>query len=213
MDKENLPTSSNDKEEESISAPKPGDSEQILLMKYMTRLARQQRDLSEERSRLSADRTGMSEDRSRMSEDRSRMSEDRSRMSAERSEMSEMRSYLNAERTLSVWVRTALSMMVFGIAIDRFGLLLRQIPIAQSAHDVASQGLLNTISFGCGAALVALSIFMSLTTGIRYLRYARTWRQRHQLPFHHGPYLATFFAFMVAVFGVALLTIMFLFAE
>lgn len=43
------------------------------------------------------------------------------RMSAERTQLS-------AERTLSVWVRTALALMVFGIVIDRFGLLLRRMP-------------------------------------------------------------------------------------
>jgi hypothetical protein len=38
-------------------------------------------------------------------------------------EMSAERSYMNAERTLAVWVRTALALMIFGIAVDRFGLL------------------------------------------------------------------------------------------
>ncbi len=44
--------------------------------------------------------------------------------SLERSEMSEVRSYQNAERTLSVWVRTALALMICGLAIDRFGLMV-----------------------------------------------------------------------------------------
>ncbi|HEX5340185.1 MAG TPA: DUF202 domain-containing protein, partial [Gammaproteobacteria bacterium] len=51
-------------------------------------------------------------------------------LSAERSEMSAERSYMNAERTLSVWLRTALSLMIFGIAIDRFGLMLREAPLS-----------------------------------------------------------------------------------
>jgi uncharacterized membrane protein YidH (DUF202 family) len=44
--------------------------------------------------------------------------------SLDRSEMSEVRSYQNAERTLSVWVRTALALMICGLAIDRFGFVV-----------------------------------------------------------------------------------------
>lgn len=49
-------------------------------------------------------------------------------LSVDRSQMSAERSYMNAERTLAVWIRTALALMVFGIAVARFGLLLRQMP-------------------------------------------------------------------------------------
>lgn len=49
-------------------------------------------------------------------------------LSQQRTQMSAMRNYMNAERTLSVWVRTALAAMIFGIAIDRLGLMLYQIP-------------------------------------------------------------------------------------
>ncbi|MDN5924487.1 MAG: DUF202 domain-containing protein [Xanthomonadales bacterium] len=213
---------------------KQTEPEQIVLMKRMVELAVEQRDMSaersrmsedrsrmsadrsrmsEDRSRMSADRSRMSEDRSRMSADRSEMSEDRSRMSAQRSEMSELRSYLNAERTLSVWVRTALSLMVFGIAIDRFGLLLRRTPGAVEHASVATAAMLNVMSNWVGVALVALSVFMVLTTGLRFLRYAQVWRQRHALPPHHGPFLATFFALMVAVFGILLLIIILVFTE
>ena len=43
-------------------------------------------------------------------------------------ELSLQRSYMNTERTLAVWTRTALSLMIFGIAVDRFGLLMRHPP-------------------------------------------------------------------------------------
>lgn len=140
------------------------------------------------------------------------MAVEQTRMSAERSEQSEARSYHNAERTLSVWVRTALSMMVFGIAIDRFGLLLHSMPVATSPSQHQNEVMLKLLSTCCGMALVALGILVALTTGSRFLTYALVWRQRHELPAHHGPYLATFFSLMVAVFGVALLIIMLLFA-
>jgi putative membrane protein len=141
------------------------------------------------------------------------MAAEQTRLSVERNEQSETRCYHNAERTLSVWVRTALAMMVFGIAIDRFALLLHGLPDgATTATSHHTHVLLNSLSTACGMALVALGILMTLTTGIRFLAYARVWRRHHQLPPYHGPYLAPFFALMVAIFGSLLLLIMILFA-
>jgi putative membrane protein len=132
----------------------------------------------------------------------------RTRMSAERSEMSEARSYMNAERTLSVWVRTAMALMIFGIAIDRFGLLLRETP-----GLTAGARFSDAMSAWGGVALVTLGVLMVVATGLRFLAYALAWRRQHELPPHHGPFLAPFFALMVAVFGVALLVIMLIFTE
>jgi putative membrane protein len=159
-------------------------SEQIEMMKQMVGLAEQQVTLSAERSR----------------------------MSAERSEMSEVRSYLNAERTLSVWLRTALALMIFGIAVDRFDLLLRQSPAAAASAHPGQAAVLNGLSFWTGAALVLLGVVMAVTTGARFFAYARAWRARHEAPPHHGPYLAPAFAFLVAAFGILLLVIMLVFA-
>jgi uncharacterized membrane protein YidH (DUF202 family) len=161
------------------------EPKQISMMKQMVALAERQTELSAARSEMSAAR---------------------SQMSADRSEMSEVRSYHNAERTLAVWVRTALTLMVVGLAIDRFGLLFHRVPgtaPAGSAHDV----LLNTASTWTCLALIALGVLMVLATGARFLAYARTWSRLHQFPAHHGPYLAPFFALMVALFGVVLLVI------
>lgn len=72
----------------------PDEPEQLVLMRRVVELAREQ----------------------------TRLSQERSTQSAQRSEMSAERTYLNAERTLSVWIRTALAAMVLGMAIDRFGL-------------------------------------------------------------------------------------------
>ncbi|MGH8214188.1 MAG: YidH family protein [Rhodanobacteraceae bacterium] len=203
------------------------EPEQIKLMKRMVELAEYQVELAKQRTEMSADRSQMSEDRSRMSAersqmslDRSRMSEDRSKMSAERStmsadrstmsaqrsEMSEHRSYLNAERTLSVWTRTALALMVAGIAVDRFALLLRH-GVSNVAPGQSQPHMLSTLG---GAALVAFGTAMALACGIRYLVYARRWRREHTpLPWH-GPYLAFSFAMLTVVFGVALLAAMLL---
>ena len=127
--------------------------------------------------------------------------------SAERSEMSEFRSFLNGERTLSVWVRTALAEMIAGLAIDRFGLLFHGASSAGQAAP-ANGTLLDAASAWTSMGLIVLGIVTVLTTGVRFWRYALDWRSRHALPPHHGPYLAPFLALMTAVFGVLLLAIM-----
>jgi len=128
-------------------------------------------------------------------------------LSLDRSQMSAERSYMNAERTLAVWIRTALALMIFGIAIDRFSLLLRQMPFAQthghlSTHDLSRWG---------GGALIALGVLMAASTGLRFLAFSVTYRHAHRLPSHHGPYLGPVFALLVALFGIALLVILSLF--
>lgn len=174
--------------------PENNSPEQVSLMERMV-------DMAAERTRLATRRTEMAVERTKLANDRTRMSADRSQMSAERS-------YMAAERTLSVWVRTALALMVFGIAIDRFGLLLHRLP---SSGD----GTLDpdTLSLWGGAALVALGVLMVLTTGARFLAYVRAYRRDHEIPFHHGPFLAPVFAVLVALFGIALLILLLAFSQ
>jgi putative membrane protein len=125
-------------------------------------------------------------------------------MSGERSQMSQERTYMNAERTLAVWVRTALSLMIFGIAIDRYGLLLRQMPVSQIQDRVIT----NDLSHWGGGALVALGILMVLSSGGRFIAYSIAYQRVHQLPLRHGPQLGAVFAALVAIFGIALLIIL-----
>lgn len=133
------------------------------------------------------------------------LAERQTAMSAERSEMSEVRSYHNAERTLSVWVRTALSLMIVGLAIDRFGLLVHGVAGAVSPGRGT---FLDMASSRAGDALVLLGTIMALAMGARFFAYARSWRRQHRLPAYHGPHLASFFTVAVAFFGIVLLAIM-----
>ncbi|MGH8274935.1 MAG: YidH family protein [Gammaproteobacteria bacterium] len=133
------------------------------------------------------------------------MSGERTKLSAERNEQSAERCYQNTERTLSSWTRTALELMVFGIAIDRFGLLLRKAP----QHYFYGHLSADRLSHWGGAALVALGVLMSVTTGIRFLAYALGYRRAHGMPDYHGPYLAPGFTFLVAIFGIILLIVLF----
>lgn len=130
-------------------------------------------------------------------------------MSAERTQLSAERSYQNAERTLSVWVRTALGLMIFGIAIDRFGLFLRKMP----ARGPTSSWPVDGLSKWIGLALVAFGVAMALASGVRFVLYGAAYRRRYQPPAYHGTTLSPAFAGLTAVFGVLLLVIMILLAE
>jgi putative membrane protein len=147
---------------------------QLALMQRMLDLAVQRTDLAVQRTDLAAQRT----------------------------EMSAERSYLNVERTLSVWIRTALAVMVVGIAVDRFGLFLRE---NRGAHvgDGSTSDLV-------GAALVALGVVVAVVPAVRFGRYTRTYRRTHALPHHHGPFMAPAFAALVAAAGAVLLVLLLL---
>jgi uncharacterized membrane protein YidH (DUF202 family) len=95
-----------------------------------------------------------------------------------------------------------LSLMVVGLAIDRFGLLFH-------GGGAAARGpVLEAASAWTSVGLVLLGVIMAFTTGARFFAYARVWTQRHRLPEHHGPNLGPIFAALVALFGILLLAIM-----
>lgn len=119
-------------------------------------------------------------------------------------ELSAERSYMNAERTLSVWVRTALGLIICGLAVDRFGLFVVELPVGSGLAGYHS----NTVSNWVGVALVALGVAMALATCLRFYAYAAAYLREHRPPYYHSPILGPFFASMVAVFGVAVLIVM-----
>lgn len=107
---------------------------------------------------------------------------------------------MNAERTLSVWIRTALAVMVLGIGIDRFKLML--------LHQAAQGAGLDRASGWVGAALVAFGILIALVTGIRFRLYVATYRRAHSQPWYHSPVVALGFALITALFGLVLLILL-----
>ena len=121
-----------------------------------------------------------------------------------RTHQSAQRSYQNAERTLSVWVRTAIGAMIFGIAIDRLGLMAYEIPKDAGAHFLPS----DVPFMMMGMALMIYSIVMALTFGIRFLVYARDYKKQYSIPAFHNEWPPVISAFLVALFGAALLLFM-----
>ena len=113
-------------------------------------------------------------------------------------------SYMSAERTLAAWVRTALSTMVFGIAIDKLGLLLNALPQTIKT-STSSQNHSPQI---VGYLLVIASIFMALASGIRFILFTQNYQKEFYLPVYHKTWLPVAFAFMTVFFGVLLILLM-----
>ena len=126
-------------------------------------------------------------------------------------ELSLQRSYMNTERTLAVWTRTALSLMIFGIAVDRFGLLMRHPPW----HVVDTRQLLpDRLSTLGGVVLVAMGVAILLAAAFRFLAYGREWyRINPRKVAYHTPWLAFSFAMLMAAFGIALLVVLLIFKQ
>lgn len=126
-------------------------------------------------------------------------------------ELSLQRSYMNTERTLAVWTRVALSLMIFGIAVDRFGLLMNHPPW----HVTEPGDLLpNPLSTLGGTVLVGLGVLILLATGFRFLAYGLRWyRVNPRKVRYHTPWLAFTFTMLMAAFGIALLVVLCVFRQ
>lgn len=113
--------------------------------------------------------------------------------------------YMNVDRTLATWTRTALSLIVFGLVVDRFGLLLTHAHLTHVGTRLAP----NPLSSLGGIILVALGIFIVVTAAIRHQGYRAIWERVYAPAEHpHGPYLAFTFAVLVAIFGAAILAVL-----
>ena len=82
-------------------------------------------------------------------------------------------SYLNdprvlfaAERTLLAWTRTALSLIALGFAIERFGLLIKEMNFT----DVGGQ---RDFSFAIGLALIAFASLISVASVLQFRRFIK----------------------------------------
>lgn len=112
--------------------------------------------------------------------------------------------YMNVDRTLATWTRTALSLMVFGTVVDRYGLLLLHPHFEHLGTRLAP----NPVSSSGGIFLVAIGIFIVVAAAIRHQAYKSVWNRVHGHDEPFGPWLAFPYAVMVAIIGLAVLTLL-----
>ncbi|TAN05393.1 MAG: DUF202 domain-containing protein [Rhodanobacteraceae bacterium] len=115
--------------------------------------------------------------------------------------------YMNVDRTLATWTRTALSLIVFGTVVDRYGLLLTR----NHAAHVGTLLAMNPESSIAGLLLVALGVCFAAAAAIRHQAYRRKWIREYDHPGWHGPWLAFVFAAMTIIAGCTLLVVLLVF--
>ena len=113
--------------------------------------------------------------------------------------------YFAAERTLTSWVRTALSLMALGFVIDRFGLILDMLHAGPAATTESSAMMLSTWA---GSLIIGLGAVMALAAGVRYLRFAITYHREGRTAVRHGLYIGAMFSMFLALIGVALIVLL-----
>ena len=119
-------------------------------------------------------------------------------------ELSRRLVYFAAERTLTSWVRTALSLMALGFVIDRFGLILDMLPTTTAMPHPYSR----MMSTWVGSLLIGLGSAMALGAAVRYLRFAIAFHREGKTGVRHGIYVGAAFSLLLALIGFALILLL-----
>ncbi|MGH8156356.1 MAG: DUF202 domain-containing protein [Rhodanobacteraceae bacterium] len=117
--------------------------------------------------------------------------------------------YMNADRTLATWTRTALTLIVFGTVVDRYGILLLRPHFEHLGTRLAP----NPESSAGGLFLVAIGVLVAVTAAIRHQAYKATWYREHGRDDSFGPWLAFPFAIMVVLLGIAVLVLLLVYVQ
>jgi putative membrane protein len=104
--------------------------------------------------------------------------------------------HLANERTFLAWVRTAVAIVVFGFAIGRFAIAIREFLQVQG-HGSRTVGL--SVWFGTIAIIAGV-----LLTIAGLLRYRRTRAQLESGRFEPAGFIVDLLGIFVALFGMAL---------
>lgn len=108
------------------------------------------------------------------------------------SELNDPRVYFAAERTALAWNRTALTLMAFGFAIERFGLFMKMLVEKDVSSGVAGP------SFWFGIVFIVLGLFFSAAAAKQYKIILKTLKP-NEIPEHTNPNLAYTLNIVIAV--------------
>ena len=104
--------------------------------------------------------------------------------------------HLANERTFLAWIRTSISIIVFGFVVAKFGITLRELLLAQG-NTVRESGA----SLMIGLGFMAMGIFMALAA---WFRYQSTMRRIETGDFKPAKAIVTVLAVLAALFGIIL---------
>jgi putative membrane protein len=104
--------------------------------------------------------------------------------------------HLANERTFLAWIRTSISIIVFGFVVAKFGITLREfLRISGNAAHESGTSLMIGLGF------MVMGIFMALVSGYRY---RVTMRSLDAGDFKPAGTIVTILAVLAAVFGTIL---------
>jgi putative membrane protein len=106
------------------------------------------------------------------------------------------RDHLANERTFLAWVRTGAAIVVFGFAIGRFAIAIRQLTALQG-HPVRTAG----ISVWLGSGTIAAGVVL-VVAGL--LRYHKTRAQLDAGTFEPAGFVLDLITILTVLFGLAL---------
>jgi putative membrane protein len=104
--------------------------------------------------------------------------------------------HLANERTFLAWIRTSISMIVFGFVVAKFGITLREVLPTQYRGPNESG-----LSLAIGVGFMSMGIFMALVSTVRY---RSTMKQLMAGRFAPADTAVTVLGVIVAIFGAIL---------
>ncbi len=104
--------------------------------------------------------------------------------------------HLANERTFLAWIRTSISIIVFGFVVAKFGITLREF-LRFQGHAAQESGL----SLGMGVAFIAMGVFMAV---VALFRYRSTQRRIDAGEFKPASTVIVFLGIITAVLGMIL---------
>lgn len=120
------------------------------------------------------------------------------------SDLNDPRVFFAAERTLLAWTRTALALMAFGFAIERFALFVAMMHNPQTTAAQVEHGP----SFWIGVALIALGSLAVTLAVVQYRRVLATLKPV-EIPDGYMAGLASWSSLAVGAIGIALIVQLF----
>jgi putative membrane protein len=104
--------------------------------------------------------------------------------------------HLANERTFLAWIRTSISIIVFGFVVAKFGITLREF-LRMQGNASRESGM----SLAIGVGFMAMGIFMAL---VSLIRYRTTMNRLNADQFQPADTIITVLGVIAALFGIIL---------
>jgi putative membrane protein len=114
------------------------------------------------------------------------------------SDLNDPRVFFAAERTLMAWTRTAVALMAFGFAIERFGLFLHMFLMTQG-DPMRRNG-----SFWVGVSFILFGAVLSILSVVQYRGVLKTLRPI-EIPEGYWVSMGIYSNVLLAAFGMAII--------